>query len=187
VSRSTIWRATAIACAVTTTLVAAAPAHAQSSFTIRTSGGLVSAIGAFHPSRSPTLAAAMRVFGSPSSRKLTRSGGCEVDWRRLRLRIDFENFGGHAPGLTTCSPSVGRAQSFTARGSRFRTVAGLRAGARSDSIQDRHPSAEFRDGKWWLVIAVSPFGDESEYVVLQATVGGGRVRSLGGPIGGAGE
>jgi hypothetical protein len=177
----------ATAVAVTAALVAAAPAQAQSSFTIRTSNGLVAGIGAFHPSRSPTLAAAMRVFGSPSSRKLTRYGGCEADWRRLRLRIDFENFGGHRPGLTTCSPSVGRAQSFTARGSRFRTVAGLRVGAGSDSILDRHPSAEFRDGKWWLVAAVSQVGDGSEYAVLQATIGGGRVRSLGGPIGGAGE
>lgn len=165
----------------------ATPASAQSSFTIRTSGGYVAAIGAFHPSRSPTLAAAMRVFGAPSSRRLTSTVSCQVDWRRLRLRITFANLGGHGPGQTTCTPSVGRAQSFRARGSRFRTVAGLRVGQRSASIVERHPSAEFREGKWWLVTAVSPFGDESEYPVLHASVSGGRVRSLAGVIGAAGE
>ena len=155
--------------------------------TIRTSGGEVARIGAFRPRRDPTIAAAERVFGSSSSRKLT-SGACVVDWDRLRLRITFANFGGHGPGQTTCTSSVGKAQSFTVRGRRFRTWNGLRVRHRSDSILGRHPTAEFRDQSWWLRTAVSPFGpDETEYPVVNAVVRNGRVVALGGWIGSAGE
>jgi len=173
--------------AVAAAVVQAPLAQAQSTFTIRTSQGAVARIGAFHPSRSPTLAAAIRVFGRPSSRRLITDNSCQVDWRRLRLRIVFANFGGHRPGQTTCTPSVGRAQAFTARGSRFRTSAGLRVGSSSASILRLHPQAEFRQGSWWLVTAISPFGDESEYPVVRALIAGGRVRALAGWIGAAGE
>lgn len=165
----------------------APPARAQSSFTIRTSNGAVARIGAFHPSRAATLGAAIGVFGAPTSRRLTKYSGCRVDWHNLRLRIEFENFGGHGPGLTTCSPSVGLAQTFTVRGSRFRTSAGLRVGNSTASIPAIYPDAEFTDGSWWLVTAISPFGDQSEYPVVRATVGGGRVRALAGVIAAAGE
>jgi len=143
-------------------------------------------VSAFHPSRSPTIAAAIRVFGNPSHRQLTRYNSCLVNSRRLRLRIEFANFGGHAPGQTACSASVGRAQSFTARGSRFRTLAGLRPTSSTSLISDLHPNAELMRGSWWLVTAISPFGDQSEYPVLRAIIGGG-VRALAGVIGGAGE
>lgn len=162
-------------------------AQARPSFTIRTADGAVARIGAFHPSRSPKLAAAIRVFGKPTSRTLTSDNSCQVDWRRLRLRIVFANFGGQGPGQTTCNSSVGRAQTFAARSSRFRTVRGLRPGANSNSIPTRHPGAKFRQGSWWLVTAVSPVGEESEYPVVRAIVGGGRVRVLAGIIGAAGE
>jgi hypothetical protein len=167
--------------------IPASTAGAASSYTIETSRGFVARIGAFHPSRNPTIAAAQRVFGAPSSRKLTSDNSCLVEWRRLRLRITFANFGGHGPGQTTCSSSVGRAQSFTARGSRMRTWEGLRVGARSSTITERHHSAEFREGGWWLRTAVSPFGDESEYAVVSALVSQGRVNVLVGWIGAAGE
>jgi hypothetical protein len=160
---------------------------AAASYTIRTSGGYVARIGAFRIRRDPTIRAAARVFGPPSSRILTGSGTCQVDWRRLRLRIYFENFGGTAPGETTCSASVGRAQSFTAGGRRFRSWEGLRVGHRSATILERHHSAEFRRGSWWLRTAISPFGDESEYAVVSAIVSDGRVRVLRGWIGAAGE
>jgi hypothetical protein len=160
---------------------------AATSYTIRTSGGSVARIGAFRIRRDPTIGAAARVFGQPSSRKLASGNSCLVDWRRLRLRIDFVNLGGYLPGQTTCTSSVGRAQSFTVRGRRFRTWEGLRVGHRSESILDRHPSAEFRHRTWWLRTAVSPFGDQSEYPVVDALVSGGRVRILRGWIGAAGE
>ena len=163
-----------------------ATAAGATSYTIRTSRGYVARIGTFRPSRNPLLSSAIRAFGQPSSR---RPGGnvCVVDWRRIRLRITFANFGGALPPLTTCSPSVGRAQSFVARGARFRTWEGLRPGARSRTVLDRHSSAEFRRGSWWLRTATSPFGDGDEYAVVSAIVGDGRVRALAGWIGGAGE
>jgi hypothetical protein len=162
-----------------------AEAQAARSFTIRTSEGYVTRIGGFRPASNPTLASAMRSFGRPSTR--LRRGTCVANWKRLRLRIYFENFGGTAPGETTCTPSVGRAQSFVARGRRFRTWRGLRPGHRSSSITKRHPAAEFRRGTWWLRTAVSPYGDNSEYPVVRALIGGYRVRALAGWIGGAGE
>jgi hypothetical protein len=164
----------------------AATAAAQSSFTIRTSDGAVAQIGAFHPRRSATFASAMRVFGRPSSIKLRR-GSCVVDWRRVRLRIVFANLGAVPPGQTLCTPSVGVIDSFTARGSRFRTSAGLRVGSPSSRIPALHPDAEFRSGSWWLVTAVSPFGDQSEYPVVRAIVDNGRVRALAGFVGAEGE
>ncbi len=157
------------------------------SYTIRTSDGAVTRIGAFRPRRDPTLSGAERVFGAATSKELTKYGGCRVEWRRLRLRILFYNFGGHGPGETTCTSSVGRSQSFSVRGTRFRTWKGLRVRHRSDTILDRHPNADFRRRTWWLKTAVSPFGDQSEYPVLSAIVSRGRVSSIAGWIGAAGE
>ena len=171
----------------TATAGAAPRAHAAAStFTIRTSGGYVARIGTFRPSRNPLMASAIRAFGRPSSRRLDR-GTCIASWRRLRLRISFANFGGAPPGATTCTASVGRAQSFVARGSRFRTWNGLRPGHRSETVLDRHAEAELRSGSWWLRTAVSPIGDEQEYPVVRALVTNGRLRALAGWIGGAGE
>jgi hypothetical protein len=157
-----------------------------SSYTFRTSRGFVVRIGAFWTRRDETIAAAERVFGRASSRKLAR-GQCQVDWRGLRLRIYFANFGGPRPGQTICSPTVGKAQSFTIRGPRFRTWEGLRVGHRSATVLDRHRAAEFRRGAWWLRTAVSPFGDESEYAVVSALPSDGRIRVIKGWIGAAGE
>jgi hypothetical protein len=171
---------------VAAALGVSAPAEAQSTFTIRTSNGAVARVGAFHPRRSATLASAIRAFGRPSSSKLTRSA-CLVEWRRLRLRILFTTLGGLLPGQTFCTPSAVFADSFTARGTRFRTSAGLRVGRPSSSVAAIYPSAEFRSGSWWLVTAVSPFGDQSEYPVIRAIVGGGRVRAIAGFIGAEGE
>jgi hypothetical protein len=162
-------------------------AEAAPSYTIQTSRGAVARIGGFRPNRDPTIRAAVRRFGRPSARRLTSDNSCRVDWRQLKLRIEFANFGAHGPGQTTCSPSVGKAQSFVARGPRFRTWEGLRPGADSRTVAELHPSADFREGSWWLRTAVSPFGDESEYGVVRALVSRGRVSGLAGWIGAAGE
>jgi len=167
---------------------AAPPAIASSAFTIRTSGGLVSSIGGFHARSNPTVDSTMRTFGRPSRLKpIGRGSGCVVDWRRLRLRIEFWNFGAVPGGTTSCTPSVGLAQAFVARGSRFRTWEGLRPGMRSSAVLERHHAATFRQGAWWLRTATSPFGDEQEYAVVRALVRSGRVSALAGWIGGAGE
>lgn len=171
--------------------IAAAPASASSgtsAFTIVTRDYYVSRIGPFRPAQNPRLSAAIRAFGRPSSRKLDRST-CRVEWRRLRLRITFENFGGALPGQTTCTASVGRAQGFVARGPRFRTVNDLRVDQPSASIPVKHPDAELQPrGFWALVLATFPFGSSEEPApVLNALVMGGRVIALAGYIGGAGE
>src|SRR3954447_315482 len=96
-------------------------------YTIRTNQGAVARIGSFRPARDAKIAAAIRVFGQPSSRHLTRYNACIVKWRRIGLRITFASYA-VGPGADICSPSVGLAQSFAARGSRFRTWASLRPG-----------------------------------------------------------
>ena len=154
---------------------------------IRVSGGAVSRIGSFRIGREPTLARARRAFGAPSTTRELGNDACQVDWRRLRLRVLFANFGLPPAGQTICGPRGGSAQTFTARGRRVRTWRGLRVGDRSSTIPDRHPSAEFRQGTWWLRTATSPYGDESEYPVMRAVVRDGRVRALAGWIGAAGD
>lgn len=166
---------------------AAGGAAVAAPHTIRVSGGYVTRIGAFRPRRDPTIAAAERVFGPASTRRLIGGNGCRVDWKRLKLRIVFANFGGSGPGETTCSAHVGKSQSFTVRGRRFRTWKGLRVRHRSATIPRRHRAAEFRRKSWWLKTAVSPFGDGSEYAVVRAIVADRRVRALKGWIGAAGE
>lgn len=161
-----------------------ASALAAESFTIRTKGGSVARIGSFKMSKDPSLAAAMRVFGAPTSMKRVYGiSGCNVTWRKLRLKIEFANFGGQS----ACEPSYGAAQSFTARSARFRTWEGLRPGQRSRTIPEKHKSAVFRNGAWWLRSAYSPFGDGEEYAVVSAIARGGRVIALKGWVGSAGE
>src|SRR5688500_2064469 len=108
--------------AVAILLGAVAPADA---FTINVAGGKVgghvSGIGEFRPGVDPSIAAASRVFGRPSSRELTTDNSCDVRWARLRLRITFANFGLPGPGQTVCSDRAGNAQTFRVRGRRFRT------------------------------------------------------------------
>src|SRR4051794_23166299 len=126
----------ALRCSAVKTLLTAilalallAPATASAkSLTIRSGNYQVTRIGSYRTSYSAhyqaTLGGAIRAFGRPSSR-IHRYGGCIVKWRRLGLRIDFENFG------TTddaCRSDVGLPQSFTAMGSGWRSWKGLRIG-----------------------------------------------------------
>jgi hypothetical protein len=83
--------------------------------------------------------------------------------------------------------SAGRSQSFSVRGTQFRTWRGLQVRHRSGTILDRHPNAEFRRRTWWLKTVVSLFGNQSEYPVVNAIVSRGQVRSIAGWIGVAGE
>jgi hypothetical protein len=144
----------------------------------------VTRIGSFRPSRNAKLSAAIRAFGRPTSRR-GRSGACTVRWRSLGLKIVFANFG--SPGRSTCSPSVGLAQSFVASGPRFATESGLRPGQPSSQIRVLYPDTEFERGAWTLVSAVLPYGDGSESPILRAFARRGAVASLAGWIGGAGD
>jgi hypothetical protein len=175
-----------VVCAAVALCVFAAPAAAAPrSMTVVVRDAFVTRIGTFRPAENPRLSAAIHAFGRPSSRRARGNSACTVRWRRLGLKIVFANFG--APGLSACARSVGRAQSFVAGGARFTTVAGLRPGQPSGQIRTLYPDASFERGAWTLVSAVNPFGDGTESPVLWAFTRGGKVASLAGWIGGAGE
>jgi hypothetical protein len=171
-------------------LAAAAPASAH---TINVAGGNVgghvSSIGDFRPSSDPTIAAAARVFGRPSSRTRTSDISCDVRWRRLRLKITFASFGGIPAGQTACSDRATKAQAFRARGRRFPTWKGLRVGDAQSRVQELHPRARFRGGRWWIQTTRSLVGDPtSRFPVVDATVNAaGRIRAIRGWIGAAGD
>lgn len=165
----------------------AAPACALGADRVIDPGRLgVKRIGSFVPRQDPTVGAAIRAFGSPSSRR-PDDNVCVMRWRALGLQILFANFGGAAPGQTTCSRDVGRAQTFKATGRSFVSWRGLRVGARERRIPERHPAAVDKGRAWRLKAAVSPFGAGGTYSVVKAIVAGGRVRALAGWIGEAGE
>lgn len=152
-------------------------------------GGYVSRIGDFRPTRDASLAAAKRVFGEPSSRKLTSNNSCDVDWTSPKLHMTFSNFGLPPAGQTVCGDRGGFAQTFKARGRRFRTWKGLRVGQREWRINDLHPSAEYRRGSWWLKTSISVYGPgDQEFAVADATVDRyDRVYAIRGWIGAAGD
>jgi hypothetical protein len=159
---------------------------APASMTIVTRDAFVTRIGTFRPSENPRVSAAVRAFGRPTSRR-ARGSACTVRWRGLGLKIVFASFDSPVPGRTTCSSSVGRAQSFVASGPRFTTDLGLRPGQPSTQIRALYPDTEFERGAWTLVSAVSPYGDGTESPVLRAFTKAGTVASLAGWIGAAGD
>lgn len=140
----------------------------------------------------PTPGRAARAIGRPSSR-FQKHGGCVMKWARYGLRIEFHNFGGVPAGETVCGDDGSYAQSFTAKGRQVRTWKGLRPGMTEDALLDRHRSAEWFEGdryraeSWWLRQQYSPYGDGGLYPIVAARVRGGRVSSLDGWIGAAGE
>ena len=171
----------------------AAGAVSASAYTINVAGGrvggYVSSIGKFRPYRDPTIAAARRVFGEPTSRRLTTEHSCVVRWSDLGLRITFASFGLPGPGETVCSDGASNAQTFRARSRRFRTWKGLRPGQGEERLLNLHPTAEWRQGRWWLKTSISLYGPpDQEFAVVDAPVtSAGRVRALRGWIGAAGD
>jgi hypothetical protein len=117
-----------------------------SSYTIHTSGGFIARIGPMRikGKTGGTLARATAAFGRPSRIDPVGDGtdACHVEWRRLRLRTTFANFGIDS----ACSPSGGRLQTATVRSSRFRTTRGVRVGSKSSTIVGKHSRAEFING-----------------------------------------
>jgi hypothetical protein len=167
----------------------AAPAAHAASYTISARGsatgfGRVTAIGDFKPDRDPTLGAAIRAFGRPSSiRERTRTS-CPAGWRALGLRIGFVNLGG---GGSACVSSLGKAQSVSAFGRRWRTSRGLKVGDSTRRLRRLYPHALRRGRTYRLVGAKSIFTDGSRYSVLAAKTSAGKVRSFRLFIGAAGE
>jgi hypothetical protein len=168
-----------------TTALAVPPASAQARpDTIEARGSRVLAIGDFKPMRDPTYGAAVSVFGEPArERPRYRSKVCIVNWPGPGVRITFANFGlGSA-----CDRNLGRSQTARVYGGRWRTKRGLKVGARLRRLRRLYPHASRHGRSWWLVSAVSPFGEGGRYPVLAAAVRGGHVRSFKLRIGAAGE
>ena len=140
-------------------------------------------IGAWPVKADPTLGAALRALGAPTSRRRVGDGvGCHVRWQGRGVFAIFANFG----GLDACSPRGGRAQKATLTGSSWRTARGLRAGASRAALQRLYPKATPREGRFWLVSAYSPI-EGGIAPVLAARMRDGRVSAFEVSIGAAGE
>ena len=151
-------------------------------------GGHVSSIGGFRPSRNPTIGAAKRVFGEPSSRTRTSASSCDVRWSNLRLRMIFVNLGAPGAGQSICSDRGSKAQTFRTRGRSIRTWKGLRVGNREERVLELHPNARFRQGSWWIKTSRSPIGGGGIFPVVDATLNdAGRIKAIRGFIGAAGD
>jgi hypothetical protein len=178
-----------LAALLTVAAALAGAAHAEGrSFAIEARGsqtgpGSVRAIGDFKPARDPTLAAAIRAYGRPTSK---RGGGeiCRVRWGALGVRIRFQNFG----AVDSCEPRNGLAQKAVIDGDRpWRTAKGLRLGAGTTRLRRLHPRARRTSRGFRLVEGVLPFGSPRRYSVLGARVVGGRVTAYTLFIGAAGD
>jgi hypothetical protein len=145
--------------------------------------GTVKAIGDFKPSRDPRLAAAIRAYGQPSSK---RGGGelCRVRWAPLGVAIRFQNFG----AVDSCDPSDGLAQKAVVKGDRaWRTGRGLRLGGGVARLKRLYPGARRTGRGFRLVAGRLPFGTIHDYSVLGARVANGRVTAFTLFIGAAGD
>ena len=160
----------------------AAPQAGAQSFTIRAKGnGDVTAIGDFKPTRDPTVGAATRAFGQPSSMRRDDSS-CIIGWRAIGLRITFANFGA---SNDVCSD--GKSQSASAFGRNWRTPRGLKIGHSVKRLRRAYPRALRRGTTYRLVGAKSQFGVPGRYSVLAAKANGSRVKAFKLFVGAAGE
>lgn len=170
---------------VATALFLVVAADATAAYTIRANrDGFVKSIGPLRVAQDATLARATDVFGMPTRIAPVGDGSeaCRVQWRALRLRALFANFGIDS----ACEPRAGLLQTATIRSREFRTRRDLRVGDRSSSIKRKHPEAEFRDNVWWIRSAFSPAAD-MRIPTIEAIVKGGRVEVLRLWVGAAGD
>lgn len=177
-----------LAAAIAPALLAIAPAAGAQSFVVKARGsqtglGSVRAIGDFKPATDPTLRAAIRAFGEPTS---ATGGGeiCRVRWSDLGVRIRFQNFGGR----DSCTPRGGLAQkAFLIGDRRWRTPRGLHLGDRLRKLTRLYPRARRTPFGYRIVAGVLPFGEPHPYAVLGARVADRRVRAFTLFIGAAGD
>jgi hypothetical protein len=169
----------------------AAPAAQGADYTLRAEGssttrGKVTAIGDFKPQADPTVGAAIRAFGQPSSMKTRGNSSCRMGWRALGLRITFVNLG--APGNSACEPSVGKAQIASVFGRVWRTARGLKVRSSTRKLRRLYPRA-FRRGRTYRLVGARQIyaPGNARYSVLAAKTRRGRVGAFKLDIGAAGE
>ncbi len=165
-SLSLVFAAAAAANTTSRTAPLAGPA-----LVIQANSAGVQNLGGFHPIRNPTVGAAVKAFGRPSSR-LPRYGGsgCDVSWKKIGLKITFAYYGG---GGTACKRGV--AKTGVIQGSaadRWQTNRGVRIGDSLEQLESRYPNAVEWEGDYWLAIGYTPVGEGGSYPVLAATVSG---------------
>jgi hypothetical protein len=152
--------------------------------TIKASQYRVTKLGPFRTSSD--LGHALHAFGKPSGRHhFDGKNGCHVTWRKLKLRIEFDNYGGH----DACSKKGGQAQSFSIGFSkRWQTSRGLRIGDSVKALKHLYHHAKRHGSNYWLKSAYSPLGMGGHYAVLAARTHHLRwIRGFSGWVGGAGE
>jgi hypothetical protein len=178
-----------VALTVTTMLsVLTVQSASARSFVIEVRGGSqsgrslpVKRIGDLRPNRDASLAAAIRAYGRPYSRR-ENGGGCRVVWRRLGIRMLASDFS--AAG-SPCDPSVGDVQVVTLRSRRWHTRRGLRVGQTPRQLRRLYPRARRAGRSYRIVVVRSPIAN---YAVLSARLNRrGRISSLRLFVGGAGE
>ena len=166
-----------------------APTAEARSFVIEARGsedsvGVVKRIGDFKPARNPTLAAAIRTIGEPTSMSGGGSEACTVRWRPLGLTILFANFG----AVDACDPDEGLAQrAVVKRRKRWHTRRGLHIGDRLGKLDRLYPGSEPRAGGFPLITAFNVFAGRGRYTVLGARVRISRVKAFVLFIGAAGD
>jgi hypothetical protein len=163
-------------------LVLGATATASSALVIHANSGGVQNLGGFHPISNPTVGAAVKALGPPSSRQPRYGGsGCDLSWGELGLKMTFAYFGGGGGRRAACQASRGVAKTALIQGSaadRWQTSRGIRIGDSVEQLELRYPTAVAREGSYWLAIGYSPIGEDSRYAVLAAMVRGGEVRGF---------
>lgn len=179
----------ALALALLIAVSAVPAASAQTDYTLRAKGsatdrGDVLSIGGFQPRVDPSVSAALAVFGSPSSRRVTSAESCRMGWRALGLRIVFVNLG--APGAGPCS--AGKVQTASAFGRVWRTDRGLQIGQSVRTLRRLYPRAYRKGRTYRLVGGRNVYGVRGgRYSVLAAKTNGRTVRAFKLDVGAAGE
>src|SRR5688500_11197912 len=130
-------------------LLVAGATEASAAYTIRTKEGAITRIGPMKTvgAKGGRVMDATAAFGPASSIAPigpSDSEACRIEWRALKLRATFANFGLGDP----CGAETGRLQVATVRSRRFRTRRGLRVGDPSSAIAEKHPRARFRRNRW---------------------------------------
>ena len=154
------------------------------------------AIGPWHVDANPSLAAAIRAFGSPSSCETVKGlpGFASVEWRQLGLLGVFGSYG--IPGGRACQ--LRRAvvlDNARASGQAWRTGKGLRVGDSVAKLHRLYPNASLRGYRrdippirgWWLVVRTGFVPERFQFPALLATARGGRVTGLVVTVGAEGD
>lgn len=166
----------ALAVLATTAAAHRAPTTALSSgsaLVIRADSAGLHSLGGFHPLRNPTVGAAVRAFGRPSSRQ-ARYGGdaCDISWEKIGLEMSFAYYG-LGGRWAACQGSRGIAKFARIEGpraDRWQTSRGLRIGDSREQLERHHPGAVEWEGDYWLAIGYTEVGEATSYPILTATL-----------------